>query len=327
MIERQRAGVARGGHHVGEDRRRSSLIGSSAAARPSGSSVVIWSTLSDEQPLDHGQRRLVGALDGVGVDAPAGRVEGGDHVEAGVRRRRAPSRSRDRSSRPSGEAATASRRSPQSRAKQRAVRARRRGRGRSRCGCRARHRSAVCTASASPERQDHVPRHRRDTRREVGDGARIERGCVLLVVELQQRLGVQARPWRAAPHRSSSSITGSSIGAPSLSRSCSARSSAARCRRRPRPLPVVSRPSVRSCSTAKPSSRVDDEIDLDAGAERHALEDALAGEHRIAAPAAGAVPLEEGRCPLRVIDDRVGHRPRRSGGSRRCRDRRRRRAA
>ena len=39
---------------------------------------------------------------------------------------------------------------------------------------------------------------------------------------------------------------------------------------------------------------VDDKIDFDAGAERHAFEDAPAGEDRITDTAAGAVPFEEG---------------------------------
>ena len=50
-----------------------------------------------------------------------------------------------------------------------------------------------------------------------------------------------------------------------------------------------------------------DEVDLDAGPERHALEDAPAGEDRIGGAAAGAVPLEEGAVAVAGHRDRVGH--------------------
>ena len=49
-----------------------------------------------------------------------------------------------------------------------------------------------------------------------------------------------------------------------------------------------------SCSTANAVVAVNDQIDLDAGAERHAFEDAPAGEHRIGGPAPGAMPFEAG---------------------------------
>ena len=52
---------------------------------------------------------------------------------------------------------------------------------------------------------------------------------------------------------------------------------------------------------------MDDEIDLDAGAKRHALENAPAGEHRIGGAAPPAVPFEEGAVTIAGHRNRVAH--------------------
>ena len=57
----------------------------------------------------------------------------------------------------------------------------------------------------------------------------------------------------------------------------------------------------------KTIAAVDHEIDLDAGAERHALEDATAGEHRIGGAAARAVPFEEGAVTVARHRYRIAH--------------------
>ena len=48
-------------------------------------------------------------------------------------------------------------------------------------------------------------------------------------------------------------------------------------------------------------------IDLDPGAQRHAFEDALAGEHRIGRAAPGAVPLEESPVTVAGHPDGIRH--------------------
>ena len=47
--------------------------------------MVIWSTFSASSRLAIAHASVVAAVDGVGIDAFAGSVEGGDDVETGVR--------------------------------------------------------------------------------------------------------------------------------------------------------------------------------------------------------------------------------------------------
>ena len=111
-------------------------------------------------------------------------------------------------------------------------------------------------------------------------------GVVLLVVELEQRLGVERRRRAIRAARSSSSMhrvgdRGAGVVAqvegPERRRRGVARTG-------PRAGGLAVEGQVVQDGEAVVG--VDDEVDLDAGAERHALEDAAAGEDRVGGAAA-----------------------------------------
>jgi hypothetical protein len=52
---------------------------------------------------------------------------------------------------------------------------------------------------------------------------------------------------------------------------------------------------------------VNHEVDLDAGAERHAFKDTAAGEHGVGGAAAATVPLEEGAVTIAGHGYRITH--------------------
>ena len=170
-------------------------------------------------------------------------------------------------------------------------------------------------------REDEVARHRREGAGEGGDGAGGQGGGVLLVVELQQRLGVGAV---AGDERREILEQHDAVG----KGVAGVVAEAERAERRRRgwrgrgPGRSSRGRGSRSCRTAKPSSawRTRSTSTLAPAAMPSRMRRPVkAGS---AGAAAGAVPLEEGAVAVAGHRDRGGHGSARCGGWRRRRGRR-----
>ena len=134
-----------------------------------------------------------------------------------------------------------------------------------------------------------------------------QRGGIFLVVELQEPLGMDAGAVQKAREESSSSITRSGRTAPSSARRCNWRRSSAR---GPRPARC---PWSRGRATGRAERQIrrrrgrPDRPRRDAPA-CHALDDAAAGEDRVAARRRARCHFRKVRCPSRVVGDRRGDR-------------------
>ena len=161
------------------------------------------------------------------------------------------------------------------------------------------------TATASPDERMKW-RATGASAREGGDGCRGQGGGVLLVVELEQRLGMDALAGdqgREILEQHDPVREGRAVAAAQAQ-------GAERRGGRGADGTLAGRLAVEGevVQDGEAVVGVQDEVDLDAGAGGHALEDAAAGEGRILGAAPGAVPLEEGAATVAAHRDRGGHR-------------------